>query len=58
MIVKKAELKEVLKRSPDTADAAALTCLERFTGDDPLMVADRNVSGVTAAEEEQIMSEY
>lgn len=58
MIVKKAELKEVLKRSPDTADAAALTCLERFTGDDPLMVADRVVSGVTAAEEEQIMSEY
>ena len=24
----------------------------------PLMVADRNVSGVTAAEEEAIMSEY
>jgi hypothetical protein len=47
-----------LGRSPDIADAFALTCLDRWTGDDPLMVADRVVSGVTAAEEEQIMSEY
>ena len=35
MIVKKEELKEVLRRSPDTADAAALTCINKFTGDDP-----------------------
>ena len=44
--------------STDIADAAALTCVELSAIDNPLMVADRVVSGVTAAEEEQIMSEY
>jgi hypothetical protein len=58
LLTKKEDLRAALGRSPDIADAFALTCLDRWTGDDPLMVADRVVSGVTAAEEEQIMSEY
>lgn len=37
LITPKDELRAVLKRSTDIADAAALTCLERYTLDDPAM---------------------
>ena len=58
MIVKKDELKAVLKRSPDTADAAALTCLHRYAGDDPSMnVAMNSNAGVTSEEIESMMAE-
>ena len=35
LLVKKEELRAALKMSPDVADAFALTCLERYHGDDP-----------------------
>ena len=58
LLTPKEELRTILNMSTDIADAAALTCVELSAIDNPLMVADRVVSGVTAAEEEQIMSEY
>ena len=35
LLTKKDELRAALGRSPDIADAFALTCLDRYTGDDP-----------------------
>ena len=35
LLTKKEDLRAVLKCSPDLADALALTCLTRYTGDDP-----------------------
>lgn len=58
LLTPKEELRTILNMSTDIADAAALTCVELSAIDNPIMVADRVVSGVTAAEEEQIMSEY
>lgn len=43
LIVKKEELRAALKMSPDIADALALTCLDRYTADDPVM-ARQNVN--------------
>jgi hypothetical protein len=37
LLTKKEDLRAVLKCSPDLADALALTCLTRYTGDDPVM---------------------
>lgn len=37
LIVKKEELRAALKMSPDIADALALTCLAKYTADDPAM---------------------
>ena len=37
LLVKKEELRAALKMSPDVADALALTCLDRYTIDDPVM---------------------
>lgn len=37
LLVKKEELREALKMSTDISDALALTCLTRYTGDDPVM---------------------
>lgn len=37
LLVKKEELRAALKMSPDIADALALTCLDKFSGDDPVM---------------------
>lgn len=58
ILVKKEELREVLKMSPDIGDAGALTYVTRFTGDDPIMTANNIQTGLTRAEEEAIMSEY
>lgn len=58
LIIDKEEWRKLIGMSPDIGDAAALTCIDRWTGDDPVMKAGRPRDGVTAAEEEQIMSEY
>lgn len=34
-LIDKEELRKLIHMSPDIGDAAALTCLERYTGDDP-----------------------
>lgn len=38
LLTKKEELRAALKMSPDIADALALTCLDRYTLDDPTVV--------------------
>ena len=43
LITPKEELREALKMSTDVADALALTCLDRYTADDPVM-ARQNVN--------------
>ena len=43
LITPKEELREALKMSTDIADALALTCLDRYTADDPVM-ARQNVN--------------
>lgn len=43
ILVKKDILRQLLGGSPDIADALALTCLERYTGDDPKMENARRV---------------
>ena len=58
LIIDKDEWRKLIGMSPDIGDAAALTCIERWTGDDPVMSAGRARVGVTREEEEQIMSEY
>ena len=57
LITPKEELRTILHMSTDIGDAAALSCLELSPIDNPIMVADRNVSGVSREEEEKIMSE-
>lgn len=57
LLTKKQDLREVLKMSTDVADALALTCLDIWKGDDPLMAQERVVSGVTKEEEMAMMSE-
>ena len=37
-LIDKDELRKLLKCSPDIADAAALTCLDRYEADDPVIV--------------------
>lgn len=58
LIIDKASLREVLKQSTDVADALALTCIDKWTGDDPSMNTTRSGVGLSKAEEEDIMSEY
>ena len=58
LITKKQDLRMVLKCSPDIADAGALTCTELWHGDDPVMATSNGVAELTAAEEEEILSEY
>ena len=58
LIIDKEEWRKLIGMSPDIGDAAALTCIERWTGDEPAMAAGRVRTGVTKAEEELIMSEY
>lgn len=40
LLCKKEELREALKMSTDIADALALTCLTKYTADDPVMKAN------------------
>ena len=54
ILTPKEELRAVLKMSTDIADAFALTCLERWTGDDPRMV---NVSKSVSMAEIHAMME-
>lgn len=42
LLTPKEELRVALNMSTDIADAAALTCLEWFTGDDPIINVSRN----------------
>lgn len=58
LIIDKGSLREVLKQSTDVADALALTCIDKWTGDDPVMNSNRGSNGLSRDEEEDIMSEY
>ena len=58
LIVDKGSLREVLKQSTDVADALALTCIDKWNGDDPVMNSNRGGNGLSREEEEEIMSEY
>lgn len=58
LIIDKGSLREVLKQSTDVADALALTCIDKWTGDDPVMNSNRGGNGLSREEEEEIMSEY
>lgn len=58
LLTPKDELRDKLSMSTDIADAAALTCLDKWTGDDPVMVAANGPGGLTRDEEEEIMGEY
>lgn len=42
LLTPKEDLRTVLKMSTDIADALALTCLDRYTGDDPVINASNN----------------
>lgn len=42
-LVDKEDLRKLIHMSPDIGDAAALTCLERYTGDDPVIVRKTEV---------------
>lgn len=43
LLTKKEDLRIALKCSPDIADAAALTCLDRYTGDEPVIKGNEEV---------------
>lgn len=58
LITPKEELRELLHMSTDIADAAALTYLDLWTGDDPVMSSQAFRPALSAEEEERIMSEY
>jgi hypothetical protein len=58
ILAKKDLLRQLLGGSPDIADALALTCIDRWLGDDPAMNVSDGGSGLSRAEEEDIMSEY
>lgn len=57
LIIDKDDWRKLINMSPDIGDAAALTCLERWNGDDPSMLA-AGPGGLTRDEEEEIMGEY
>ena len=58
LITPKEDLRDRLAMSTDIADAGALTCLEKWTGDEPVMVAANGPGGLTRDEEDEIMGEY
>lgn len=58
LIIDKEEWRKLIGMSPDIGDAAALTCIERWSGDDPTMAAANSSVTLTRDEEESIMSEY
>ena len=58
LLTPKEELRTQLNMSPDIADALALTCLDLWKGDDPVMNSNRGSNGLSREEEEEIMSEY
>ena len=56
LLVKKEELREVLKQSTDVADALALTCLDRWHGDDPVMRSKASAT-ISKEDEAEIMAD-
>jgi hypothetical protein len=56
LLIDKDEWRKLIHMSPDIGDAAALTCLERYTGDDPAIKV-QTVNEVNEDEIESIMSE-
>lgn len=58
LLTPKEELRVALNMSTDIADAGALTYLDVWQGDDPVMADRGNSVEVTPEEEEEIMSEY
>lgn len=56
LIIDKDEWRKLIGMSPDIGDAAALTCIDRYS-DDPVMKTTNTSNGLTKAEEDQIMSE-
>ena len=58
ILTKKEVLRQILGGSPDIADALALTCVDRWYGDDPAMNSSSGNNGLSRDEEEEIMSEY
>ena len=58
ILCKKEDLRQLLGASPDIADALALTCLSKWTGDDPVMRQNMRKAAVSPEEEQEIMSEY
>ncbi|MBQ2436883.1 MAG: hypothetical protein II265_02205, partial [Clostridia bacterium] len=42
LLTPKEELRAILNMSTDIADALALTCIELWTGDDPIINVSRN----------------
>ena len=57
LIIDKEEWRKLINMSPDIGDAAALSCLDRWS-DDPVMADKRSSVEVTQEEEDEIMSEY
>ena len=57
LIIDKDEWRKLIGMSPDIGDAAALTCIDRYAGDDPLMSVNAMKPAVSREEEEKIMSE-
>lgn len=57
LIIDKDEWRKLIGMSPDIGDAAALTCIDRYNGDDPVIKSESNPE-VTKEELEEMMSEY
>lgn len=57
LIIDKDEWRKLIGMSPDIGDAAALTCIDRYNGDDPVMSVSAMKPAVSREEEEKIMSE-
>jgi hypothetical protein len=57
LIIDKEEWRKLINMSPDIGDAAALTCIDRWS-DDPVMTDNTGSVEVSREEEEDIMSEY
>lgn len=57
LIIDKDEWRKLIHMSPDIGDAAALSCLERYTGDDPAIKVVENSSDSSRDDLEAIMAE-
>lgn len=55
LLTSKEELREVLRMSTDIADAAALTCLDRYLGDNPKM--HTNTPGLKQSDIDRILAD-
>ena len=57
LIIDKDEWRKLIHMSPDIGDAAALTCIDRYEGDDPAM-GPKVKTGLSRSDEDEIMGEY